>query len=1644
MPTTVGGIVAHLNDVFDGVATFTFNSVLERIDVSAAIGVAPTNVAGGIPGLTVKSQDVAAVNSLYISGNVTPGLDALESVVQGTAPVELRNATFDFSGALDINGDTLLNTSSVGFARYAVAIKIGNISYYASVSNAGVTYSGESSFVAGTVGELVAGLNLVFSDVAVFELDASTDRITVTTKATGLEITGIFGVDPAIYLAAEGGSSGFSRYGVGGYESIDADAPSLTLTAATEAADPLSVSATLDYAGEYQHATVTLEDAATYTGFTDGSTTARGAQVYYEGGQAHLTVTGAGADGILGNGDDVIFTVTVNMAEDEALTAQALVDEVNVQIAFDTAGTGWADVLKTAAVDANGNIVLTAAHTGQQTFEVASATLDYAGVKQLASVTLDTATTYSQYSFDGAGGASVDIRSGAGPAVYYQGGKVYLDILPAGEGSQVVTVSADMVPAGTTMTFDLGVDITLDSTWSNLTNPTYFYLNSNEQSSIRGWNLYFYQTVGALLTAIEAAPYISSATLVNGNIVITANDGIQSLSFWAQSNGVAIGSETLIALDTTLTAVSVTDPAAQTTAALAAAINTAAEVNGDLYGVIGSATANGTTITLEAANPGETSFSVSNVYLDYQGMKQIATADFSGSVDSDYYTGGQLRVGVTATNGQEIVVAADMVSGSAVGSVAALKSAIQAAIDTGSLAGLVSAVSEANGVITLTSTANAKEAFTITTANFDYLGAKQVVTAQFSAIASHYYDDTSYAAGTGTDSEIGVTLNGWTFTQAMITTGTQASTAAQLTVAALEAQIEAARSWSTGNNDTQAMGDFATWLNANVETIALGADGVSLVFTAKNPSDADTVLLEKTFMTAAPVAQVTTVDFAGIDFDGRVTGNGSAAQVQVQVAGTTISADSAASNAATVRNLVKQIVIARDGTGVATTITSSQSGSALYLETGLNDLLGYDPIVVDLVVNSETVSFTFDPLANSDAGHATVADLIAAINLRTTTADLEMAVGGGNLSATVGSVTGTLSFQTLDMTAAVPDASVAAALGAIAYDGDVAFDLTAKVAGTDPLNVGGVQYEQEVVNGGTGTPHIVSLTLNDTVFDDAAQTPIGTVVTVHIDGVDVSVTIDDTLVGSLTDPQLRSEAIVSALKAAIETATSATDIGTVKQGYDNRGVFTEVSVDGAQDGDNVLQITANSNGAHLLGDTTDGTLTVTVVKPGNVSVPLAVTVGVVQVGDIDFDYTSGTDTVSDTVVGRNEGLLSDTTVNDDSIDFSVDGVTVTNVPYNGGYSELPLVKMDSEAGELDNLKEQTVENPTDSNGYWGAAALSGGSAGVAQSYVNPTDSYSAVSGSANNGTVDGTGDASFAGDNALTGVNGVDQTTTNPDSSYVAATDSPAAGTTGAGDAGLYGSDAGTYVVNGLDTSYLAGETAGQDGLYTANGADSLTDKIDVYDGQAEGPGVVGEAEGSLTDTASSTDGFTVTQNDAGFAAYSWDSAVPSTLQDAQAGYDTVNHFQVGTDLIALEGALAQSTVADETVDVVTGDGFVLSSHEFGLLQSGASGVVVANLTDADAVAAALNTAFEFNLRTTDNSSLNTTVFGVTASDDATTTAIWVHTQASTGDDTVDAQELSLLGVVHTTGEEFTAANFAVWDDATQTFVVPTLSVMPT
>lgn len=110
-------------------------------------------------------------------------------------------------------------------------------------------------------------------------------------------------------------------------------------------------------------------------------------------------------------------------------------------------------------------------------------------------------------------------------------------------------------------------------------------------------------------------------------------------------------------------------------------------------------------------------------------------------------------------------------------------------------------------------------------------------------------------------------------------------------------------------------------------------------------------------------------------------------------------------------------------------------------------------------------------------------------------------------------------------------------------------------------------------------------------------------------------------------------------------------------------------------------------------------------------------------------------------------------------------------------------------------------------------------------------------------------------------------------------------------------------------------------------------------------------------------------------------------------------------------------------VDISYGQDFDLSQDEFGLVRSTNSDVLAASLSDVDAVAAMLNSHYNFS-GTSSDSVRNTSVFAVTAQDDATQTAIWVHEQSNGADSTVDAHELSLLAIVHTTGTEFQMENF--------------------
>lgn len=99
--------------------------------------------------------------------------------------------------------------------------------------------------------------------------------------------------------------------------------------------------------------------------------------------------------------------------------------------------------------------------------------------------------------------------------------------------------------------------------------------------------------------------------------------------------------------------------------------------------------------------------------------------------------------------------------------------------------------------------------------------------------------------------------------------------------------------------------------------------------------------------------------------------------------------------------------------------------------------------------------------------------------------------------------------------------------------------------------------------------------------------------------------------------------------------------------------------------------------------------------------------------------------------------------------------------------------------------------------------------------------------------------------------------------------------------------------------------------------------------------------------------------------------------------------------------------------------------------------MTAADLAVSDRIAALLDGVFDFT--GSDNGALNTSVFAVTAADDATRTAVWVHRQSAADDATVEAHELSLLAIVNTTGEEFSYENFALQiDDGYQTPILYT------
>ena len=302
------------------------------------------------------------------------------------------------------------------------------------------------------------------------------------------------------------------------------------------------------------------------------------------------------------------------------------------------------------------------------------------------------------------------------------------------------------------------------------------------------------------------------------------------------------------------------------------------------------------------------------------------------------------------------------------------------------------------------------------------------------------------------------------------------------------------------------------------------------------------------------------------------------------------------------------------------------------------------------------------------------------------------------------------------------------------------------------------------------------------------------------------------------------------------------------------------------------------------------------------------------------------------------------------------------------------------------------------------------------------------------------GAAGFQGDAPQTGAvtggifngTGVRQSHENPESQFVAVDGGFGGQDIAAVDPTLYGSDPGYFTEDGLRTTFLNGATddgsaPGADGtlLYTG-----LPGRIAVDDGIS-----IGAAPGPDTDLSG-----VVIASDDGFAPYDRDVTPADivTLVALSTAADIVNNFQVGNDLITIEGALYDSTVNGKVQVIVAGEGVPfatldLSLHEFALVTSEAnatslSSLTTAGLSDADAVAALLASVF-VGVQAVPNAALNTTIFAITASDDDTVTAIWAHRQSSEADHTIDAGELYHLATLNTVGGEFLAGNFGLSPD---------------
>ena len=705
-----------------------------------------------------------------------------------------------------------------------------------------------------------------------------------------------------------------------------------------------------------------------------------------------------------------------------AMTRQALVDEINAQ-----ASSGSLDgLIESATFDsATGEITLTAKEAGEETFAISDVTLDYEGIKQISTISLLDSPTHSMTYADG---ASYDLSpTSRGAEAYYDGGKVYLAIEKADDGT-VVNIEAPMVVEGLTLLFKAGrtpspledasagigfnstsafvISLTIDGisydetdfvkyltdnakvlvdfdTVSDLQDlPT----NSATTQDLADWIESLAEVVSTEVTTndqmkVVFAPdvelvdwFVTSAAYTNGTLVLEGPDALGSYFF--TEDGKKMNEPDVIPP---------ADPREPTAQALVDAIE-AEMASGGLEGVIGSVSRDGMTITLESAVAAPEVFKVSNVTLDYQGREQIATAEFSTD-NNDYYTGGEVSLTIDPTpsdsndTGSDLSVTLTMSAGDADATLNALVDEINSKIanetawsDVLQLASL----DTSTGVLTLTSADKVEEQFLISAATITEQSTAQQASAMFSALNDHYYDG----------GKIGLTINGEPVEVAMVARDAVA------TLNALKAAVEQKIAATTALSDK---------LEGTVELdfpADIGTDGVSasLIFTAKAAEDGfGEIDITEVFTGVEAQAQISTLQLTDGAVPLAIAEVEDQPQLWVDIDGTKVYADAGNTEAESVRNLAQAVIDARDG--VYDTIDVAAAGGdvpaqvriALPDDVTAGTILANDgtntlsTVLAEIVISDGTDDATVvlnwsDATGFGGDGRATVAELVDALN----------------------------------------------------------------------------------------------------------------------------------------------------------------------------------------------------------------------------------------------------------------------------------------------------------------------------------------------------------------------------------------------------------------------------------------------------------------------------------------------------------------------------------------------------------------------------------------------------------------------------------------------------------------------------------------